>query len=257
MSRSRIEDVLDVLKAMEDKFIDSGKTARISELRQYAINEIAHHELKSNRFKNKDSAEKSIHDACTRRLRKINDIYNFEHAAKDWLNGNSNPIIRALEFEIRTSHERLLIDKFFGQSVSNEEIQIEEKIITKLKPLISTPIASDIEEPGHPERMKQETYRILRDTNLARNLKIEKQFKCEICQKTLHLGLDRPYAEVHHIKPLGSPHNGPDIRDNILCVCPNCHVLLDYGAIMLDAEKFKDINSDYIEYHNTLIYKRS
>ena len=38
------------------------------------------------------------------------------------------------------------------------------------------------------------------------------------------------YAEGAHIRPLGEPHNGADVPGNILCLCPNHHVLLDRGA---------------------------
>jgi putative restriction endonuclease len=46
-------------------------------------------------------------------------------------------------------------------------------------------------------------------------------------------GLAGPYAEAAHVRPLGAPHNGPDTPDNILCLCPNHHVLLDYGGVAL------------------------
>jgi len=38
------------------------------------------------------------------------------------------------------------------------------------------------------------------------------------------------YAEGAHIRPLARPHNGPDIVENILCLCPNHHVLFDGGG---------------------------
>jgi putative restriction endonuclease len=44
-------------------------------------------------------------------------------------------------------------------------------------------------------------------------------------------GLAGPYAEAAHIRPLGAPHHGPDTPDNILCLCPNHHVLLDHGGV--------------------------
>jgi putative restriction endonuclease len=42
-----------------------------------------------------------------------------------------------------------------------------------------------------------------------------------------------PYAEGAHIRPLGAPHNGPDVVENVLCLCPNDHVLFDHGAISI------------------------
>jgi hypothetical protein len=44
-------------------------------------------------------------------------------------------------------------------------------------------------------------------------------------------GLAGPYAEAAHIRPLGAPHHGPDTPENILCLCPNHHVLLDHGGV--------------------------
>ncbi|MCX5892441.1 MAG: HNH endonuclease, partial [Deltaproteobacteria bacterium] len=58
----------------------------------------------------------------------------------------------------------------------------------------------------------------------------------------------------HHIKPLGSPHDGPDVRENILCVCPNHHVMLDYGVIELDGVQLPGIGREYINYHNEHIF---
>ncbi|MFD8615387.1 HNH endonuclease, partial [Streptomyces sp. NPDC059631] len=42
------------------------------------------------------------------------------------------------------------------------------------------------------------------------------------------------YSEGAHIRALGSPHNGPDTTSNVLCLCPNCHVMLDAGAIVIE-----------------------
>jgi hypothetical protein len=118
----------------------------------------------------------------------------------------------------------------------------------------TTPIALDIGQPSQPERIKQETYRILRDTALAREVKESNKYQCHICGQILKLSDERPYAEAHHIKPLGSPHDGPDVRENILCVCPNHHVLLDYGAIKLAGAQLTGIAGEYIEYHNKNIF---
>lgn len=122
---------------------------------------------------------------------------------------------------------------------------------------LSTPIAFDIGEPSKPDRVKQENYRILRDTELSRSIKNENEYKCQICGTTLTIKDGKPYAEAHHIKPLGNPHNGPDVRDNILCVCPNHHVLLDYGAIKLDIKKLEGVKKIYIDYHNQNIWGKA
>jgi putative restriction endonuclease len=43
-----------------------------------------------------------------------------------------------------------------------------------------------------------------------------------------------PYAEAAHIRALGTPHNGPDVLENLLCLCPNDHVRFDARAIYVD-----------------------
>jgi predicted restriction endonuclease len=121
--------------------------------------------------------------------------------------------------------------------------------------------AVDIEEPSSPGRSETTVYRILRDTTLARNLKKLHNNTCQICGHRLELKNGEYYSEAHHIKPLGSPHNGPDIADNIIVLCPNHHVLCDYGAIKLDAITIRNvaghtISREYINYHNNEIFNK-
>jgi len=121
-----------------------------------------------------------------------------------------------------------------------------------------TPEAKDINEP--PKKVQFTTYRILRDTTLTSDVKRVHKYKCQICHASaLKISANTLYAEAHHIKPLGSPHGGLDVLENVLCVCPNCHVLLDYGAIRLDASRLSTnpkhkVGENYIKYHNTHIF---
>ncbi|WP_396022974.1 MULTISPECIES: HNH endonuclease [Bacillus cereus group] len=69
------------------------------------------------------------------------------------------------------------------------------------------------------------------------------------------------YSEAHHIKPLGSPHNGRDIRENIIVLCPNHHALCDYGAIPLNQDILKNVkghelSQEFIDYHNSEIFNK-
>lgn len=77
--------------------------------------------------------------------------------------------------------------------------------------------------------------RIVRDTALGRRLKEIHDFHCQVCGVRLECA-GGPYAEAAHIRPLGAPHNGPDELENLLCLCPNHHVLLDRGALVIDDE---------------------
>lgn len=104
--------------------------------------------------------------------------------------------------------------------------------------------------------------RIIRDTKVGAWVKFVHQFQCQICGTSLELDSGQFYAEAHHIKPLGNRHNGPDVLENIICVCPNHHVLLDYGAIVIDKSKLHcvdghEVNDEYIHYHNTIVFKNA
>lgn len=119
-----------------------------------------------------------------------------------------------------------------------------------------TPFAIDINEaPNGPKRVETKVYRILRDTKLATEIKQLYEYNCQLCDTSLQFPNGQKYAEAHHIKPLGEPHNGPDEKENIICVCPNCHAQLDYVAIKLDIQKISQhedhkIKPEYINYHN-------
>lgn len=69
--------------------------------------------------------------------------------------------------------------------------------------------------------------RIIRDTPAAKALKDLYDGHCQVCGLTLQIE-GRNYCEVHHLRPLGHPHDGPDDQSNMLCLCPNHHALFDY-----------------------------
>jgi hypothetical protein len=120
-----------------------------------------------------------------------------------------------------------------------------------------TPEASDIDPTSPAERVPVEEYRILRDTALSRRVKAEMGYVCQMCSTTVRLSDRELYAESHHVRPLGGKHRGPDVRENIMCVCPTCHVLLDYGAVFLDPQQVSEISVEHLDYHNEVIARRA
>ncbi len=72
--------------------------------------------------------------------------------------------------------------------------------------------------------------RIVRESGLALTVKQMYRYSCQMCGLRLSTPAG-PYAEAAHVLPLGRPHNGPDELANMLCLCPNHHVLFDYGAV--------------------------
>jgi hypothetical protein len=71
--------------------------------------------------------------------------------------------------------------------------------------------------------------RIVRDTAVAQGVKRMHNHRCQVCGHRLETP-GGPYAEAAHVRPLGSPHHGPDEAANVLCLCPTHHVLFDVGA---------------------------
>ena len=103
--------------------------------------------------------------------------------------------------------------------------------------------------------------RIDRDYRLAMTVKEMYNFHCQVCHTKLFTNAGF-YAEAAHIKPLSEPHNGPDTLDNLLCLCPNHHVMFDYGGFAitdnfeligldgsLHVKENHAINKDFIRYH--------
>jgi len=89
---------------------------------------------------------------------------------------------------------------------------------------------TETSEPYLPNPRQETTVlRIVRDTKQARKIKELYDYQCQVCDIRLE-GSAGAYAEAAHIRSLGTSHNGSDTLDNILCLCPNHHVLFDYGG---------------------------
>jgi hypothetical protein len=142
----------------------------------------------------------------------------------------------------------------------------EVAFLLKLRPIdVGAEPAPSAEEPvDGPTRREYQIMRTVRDGPLAREVKAESDFVCRVCEAApIMIPSERhseamPYAEAHHIQPLGKKHAGPDKKENILCVCPNCHVKLDYGIVGLDAGRLAEtkgpaVGSRFVDYHNSVI----
>ncbi|MEZ0077513.1 HNH endonuclease [Planotetraspora sp. GP83] len=108
----------------------------------------------------------------------------------------------------------------------------QEALLTRvgLTPSADTP-PLQAETPAPPQR-EVTGMRVIRDSALARLVKDIHDHRCQICGTRLALR-EGYYAEAAHIRPVGSPHDGPDERSNLLCLCPNDHALFDRGAILI------------------------
>ena len=86
--------------------------------------------------------------------------------------------------------------------------------------------------PTPPLTTSSVVTRYIRDTAIGNELKSFYEYKCSFCNTIISRPFDNPYVEACHIKPLNE--DGPDIKENIIVLCPNHHVELDFGAITID-----------------------
>lgn len=97
---------------------------------------------------------------------------------------------------------------------------------------------------------------------------------CQVCGNRIQFFDSLGYSEVHHIIPHGQPHYGKDDISNMIVLCPNCHVLFDYGIISIEPIKMilrhadsnnklngkkvfvvkHNINVESLKYHNDNIF---
>ncbi|MEU8600979.1 HNH endonuclease [Streptomyces parvulus] len=72
--------------------------------------------------------------------------------------------------------------------------------------------------------------RIVRSSAVKRQVKAWHDNRCQICNVRIEVS-GGSYSEGAHIRALGAPITARDTTNNVLCLCPNCHVMLDAGAI--------------------------
>jgi putative restriction endonuclease len=142
------------------------------------------------------------------------------------------------------------------------------RLVKEKDPVLSAPLGfpSGNEQPV---RRESTVVRVIRSTDVGTSIKALYKHVCQVCGTVL-ITPSGPYAEAAHIKPLGTPHNGPDTPDNVLCLCPNHHVLFDCGAfsiasdyslrgltgrLKVDSKHF--LNQASLAYHNAHFFQAS
>ena len=87
-----------------------------------------------------------------------------------------------------------------------------------------------------PNRRASKITRVVRSNAVGDWVKRLHDFTCQICGTRLETPAGA-YAETCHIEPLGRPHNGPDVAENVLCLCPKCHVLFDELSVWVNYDR--------------------
>ncbi|AKD04363.1 YDG/SRA domain-containing protein [Pontibacter korlensis] len=96
-----------------------------------------------------------------------------------------------------------------------------------------SPEEVELDHSTKDKKRKQGTVmRVVRDTKIALEVKKLYKYECQVC-KTAIKTKSGYYAEGAHIRPLGMPHDGDDSLANLLCLCPNHHVMFDKGTFTI------------------------
>lgn len=113
-----------------------------------------------------------------------------------------------------------------------------------------SPVGLFDEEEEPPQTVVSTVVRRIRDTPMSQRLKQKYNHHCQICGKTIIVGVNRCYSEAHHLRPLGKPHYGPDIESNLIVLCPNHHAEFDGKSISINPLTLLiehiDSNNDYV-----------
>ncbi len=113
-------------------------------------------------------------------------------------------------------------------------------------------------------RVRGTVLRVVRDSQLAHAVKSIYNHECQVCGTAIPTK-NGFYSEGAHIRPLGRPHNGDDSLSNLICLCPNHHVMLDKGSFavqddlslagavegFLTVSKRHNINLENVAYHRS------
>lgn len=110
-------------------------------------------------------------------------------------------------------------------------VSLEEPMTLLEQHVIGLEPSSD--EAGPAPRRTSLVQRAVRNTAVIQQVKRWYEDRCQMCRSRLELPGGFAYSEGAHIQALGRPHCGPDVPENVLCLCPSCHVLFDNGARFL------------------------
>lgn len=138
-----------------------------------------------------------------------------------------------------------LVKNYWFEKSKNGPLVIRFEL-NRISELVSeTPVISESGEApagnAQPGRKNVTTSAIKRDSSVSDWVKKVHNDRCQFCSITLVTRVGT-YSTGAHIQGLGRPHNGKDETSNLLCLCPNCHVLFDKGVLYIADDNKTVIN---------------
>jgi predicted restriction endonuclease len=188
--------------------------------------------------------EKILQDYGLEQLRKVIDALNshieyFESASKKKIELKSiiNKYVDILKNESFDDEvEQNEIITYLKKSKSRQEIINDLKNLSVKEPEIIT--------------VNNKSYK--RDNNTIAQIKIIRDFKCQICETYILKKDGSRYVEAAHITP--KHKQGQETPENIILLCPNHHKEFDFGHLEIIEPRTKS----FVEFTlNTKFYKIS
>ena len=133
------------------------------------------------------------------------------------------------EFKKLTNIYEYITGKKFDLDIIDTDENEQQELIKIYKKSDKSKIKKELlnikETEPETVLVKQKIYK--RDNKTIAQLKIIRDFKCQICGTKILKKNGDYYIEAAHIKP--KHKKGPETSENILILCPNHHKEFDYG----------------------------
>jgi hypothetical protein len=110
----KVTDIMAVLGTIKGEFKKRNSYRNTTEMRKDAVRGVAESELRAKRYKNENSAQKTIHDACARRLRpEVAHMADFDILVDQLLRQNLMRLKDILLRHSKSLSQRSKVDQFF------------------------------------------------------------------------------------------------------------------------------------------------
>ena len=127
-------------------------------------------------------------------------------------------------------------DELDGDRVETDEVEPPQQLDDQLRETYEPLTSSSAEFEPDIRRFQSLVDRRYRDQTLVAELKQRYRDRCQVCGQRLAGADGAGYSEVHHLRPLGEPHNGSDRIENMVVLCPNHHADFDNGALHVNQD---------------------
>jgi hypothetical protein len=179
-----------------------------------------------------------------KRFTRTNNAYSmeyfFDNIYKDYGSSGLSNALTALRLHIEYYEDiqkvvmhkmRDIYTKYLAVPIDTPDEQEQKEIIREFKNQKKTKqdIIAELKnlKPTDPEEVTINSKSFKRDNRTVAQIKILRDFSCQICSTTIKKKDGTFYIEAAHIEP--KHRKGRETPDNILLLCPNHHKEFDLG----------------------------